>query len=67
MDLICAKCNYVLNRDSDVDDGVCPKCQGMVYQEGEVIDDSDHKRFLDLMDETMAKLRLFKPSNEPKN
>lgn len=59
MDLICSKCNYVLDLDVDVDTGECPKCQGMVYQEGDVIDDYEAKRYAELMAETYVKLRFL--------
>ncbi len=67
MNLICVKCNYVLDLEIDLDDGTCPRCQGMVYQEGDVIEDHQSQRFLDLVDEVLAKTRLIGPQNKLKN
>jgi hypothetical protein len=38
-DVICCKCNYVLDTEDHPDTGECPKCGGTMYEEGEVFSD----------------------------
>jgi len=57
-DVICCKCNYVLDLDEYPDDGECPKCQGTMYEEGEAFDPlvtPIQNHFLDLFAEVSSK------------
>jgi phage FluMu protein Com len=38
MNIICTKCNHVLDLEVEPDTGECPKCDGHTYQEGDIFE-----------------------------
>lgn len=61
MDIICTKCNYSLDIETEPDIGECPKCGGSMYQQGDVFDENltpSQQNTLDLMAKIQAS-RMF--------
>jgi hypothetical protein len=66
VNITCIKCKYILDIEQHPDTGECPFCQGMMYQDGDIIEEGS-KRAIDLMSEVMAKYRAFGPPKKPPN
>jgi predicted nucleic acid-binding Zn-ribbon protein len=65
LDIICTKCNHVLDLETEPDIGECPKCGGSMYQQGDVFDEEltpSQQNTLDLM----SKIQTSRISNKSK-
>lgn len=60
-DIICCKCNYVLDLDEWPDTGECPKCGGTMYEEGVAFTDTTVFEFFEFVKSLPGFLNKKKP------